>query len=290
MTRLDRAILLSAWAVILGCGVAGVWANSKRPRILPQLVKLEEWVEQERLGIKEPPPPYVPVGPPGFDGRLGMICPRSGPYLARVVAVAPPERLEREDVEILCRPVIYSEAADLDGARIAWQHGCDRATLLPHERRMEGPVTRIVVERAERTGEFRPVAELGPQAESYADPSAAPGQEYRYRVRFEGMETRIRGGKYVREDASKAAESGTLRLPPAHRVRLVGGDARLAVVRVETYDRRRKAWSSKDLTVRPGEAIGPTGWRLEALRFEKSTLTAEATDERHERRRLTTKD
>lgn len=293
MTNRERAILAAAWLLIGTAAVAGPWSVSKRPKVHSAIAAAEKAILKGRGSIVCGAPTPVWFHPPKVDPKAGtapahdwapFLLPR---WVGRSKATVGPRRT----VEALPLPVIYSEKADLKGVTIAWGRVCRRVVVTAEEVHKEGEVKGLVIERAGPDGEFRPIAPLGPDVEAYFDATAEHRTAYRYRVRVDGYETRIRGENYVRERVlTEGAVTGVIRTPSPYRVKLVGGDAKLGLLRVETYQRDKDAWTAKDHPVRPGGAIGPTGWTLEALRFDRSTLTAEVKDDLGQGKRITTKD
>ena len=81
-----------------------------------------------------------------------------------------------------------------------------------------------------------------------------------------------------------------MRTPSNRRARLLGGDAKVAIVQVETYQRAGRTWAGTSRTARPGDELWPGGWTLSGLAFKGFTLVARVDVGDGRTQDLTTKD
>jgi hypothetical protein len=213
------------------------------------------------------------------------------PFLATLVEVKwkPPG-----GATLAVAPAAVIDPASLKGelgrTTFSWRLADPPARLEPHETPSRAEVKALVIERRRGDGAFEPVARLDGKATSFTDATVEPTRTYSYRVVVECAADDVCGscGRKL-PAAGPAEESPEVRLPHPWRVRLLGGDAKVAILRVETWE--KGAWVAKQHTVRPGQRVGATGWTLGGLRFEKSTLVANFADEASgEDLELTTKD
>ena len=148
----------------------------------------------------------------------------------------------------------------------------------------------ILIHRQCDGGEIERVATLDPKATSFEDRDVLPNRSYRYWVLVRGLE----GLKSYKDSTvrpfDKEGEGSVAGVVPSwQKVRLIGGDREHAILGVDSYNPVKGRWEPRIVKASPGQEIGVTGWRLERLRFDKFTLTAEATDDRLEKRELSTK-
>jgi hypothetical protein len=183
--------------------------------------------------------------------------------------------------------------ATLDGTTLAWSLEDRKVDLKDWMIRKAAKPSGFAVYR--QRGEEAPLklAELGPDARSYEDLSAEPLRTYRYWVTLTGREnlrTTYADADNLVTVTNKADRPASAMGPSATRVKLVGGDRTHAVIKIETYNRPGKYWAAKTLLVNPGDKVAGTGWSLNGLRFDNSTLAAEMTDDAGVARVLTTRD
>ena len=296
MTRADRWMVAGAWTLFAVCGIVGTWKISRAPEVEPWVVEFEQRWKVESKKLHEPPPARTftarppPLGPlmAGFvepDPFAGSIVPRP------VYVVVP---LREVTVQILPTACHYSVAADLGGAVVRWELEDVLAELPRNARRTSAKPAAILIERASEGEERRAVATVEPKSTLYADLTVEPNRTYRYWVVVAGPEVVMDGRDTVRRvpDVRKEPDGSEEALtPPAHRVAIIGGDVRVATLRVDRYDRAQKAWVAKVLNAKPGEKIGTSGWVLDGLRtvpgrFGTPALVADVTDETGARKTL----
>jgi hypothetical protein len=284
-------LLWAAAGVIAACGVVGVWKVSRGPAVDPRVVAAARRVEDARRVPQFPPPPRIP------DGRLDRWDTVTGGVRPAADDAVPPPPIKfgfletkREIQTVRVLPgFTYAVTADLDGAILTWalQEPKDKAGL--YEKLVRSEPSAVVIERRTPGMEFAELLRLGPEATSYRDASAEPLATYYYRVRLAGIQT-DRLDDYKDKPVTVGGEEAVeVRVPSVHRLRLLGGDRTLALLRVETYHRESRKWVSRDVPAAPGKAVPGTAWTLEALRFDKSTLVAEVRDDTGGKRELTTK-
>ncbi len=281
-TREDRWMLAGAWMLIATAGAAGAWKISRIPALDPATARtMAELRQRIRDAAVEPPPPlkrpptwaYVSAEapePPAFGATL----------LTRFVAreVPHPDR----DVPVLALAAAVDARASLDGVTVTWT--LERAPVLlePNERPKDVKPAGLRIQRSTGGGEWKDVARLAPQAGSWLDAGAAPRTSQAYRVLLEAPNAERAAGQGI--SVARA------RTPSDRRARLVGGDAKVAIVRVEAYNRGSRAWDGRERTARPGEELWPGGWTLSGLKFKGSVLVAEAVVEDGRPLELTTRD
>jgi hypothetical protein len=279
LTRAERGILWGAWLLIAGTVAVGTWTISRRPE-----------APQPRAGRR------APEAPPRDDSSRALELLRREPpraiegnpwtcFLTPVLVERPCDPRIRE---VLILPEAhYSGTGNLDGVTLAWTLRERTVPLQPWERAKRSPPAGFAVER-----DGVRVAVLGPKVVAYVDTLAEPGRTYRYAVVVLGRET-LRDQEHYPEVEVEIDREEPLEVavPANFRVRLVGGvDAKIAFLRIETYNRERKRWVSSDHRVRPGEGVPGTDWTLEALRFDGFTLAADVTDGNGVPRTLSTKE
>ncbi len=278
MSWKDRLFVGSAALIIAASASWGLAAVADQPRIEPWLAEMKSEIAREMARLHHPVPD-IRVGIPVFDPGAGRV---PGPADGWAPGEGPIERPPPPvPVPVLPGADAVSARATLDEVTVAWRLVRREIPLGTHEVRKESPPRALVLERRAGEGEYREIAVLDPGRLSHVDGDVAPGIAYLYRLRVRGID----------RDGEKTIEPGTetgARVPSHVRVKLIGGDAQVAIFRVETYDRRTRSWSAREAAARPGGEIGRSGWALRALRFRKSTLEADALDEGSVERTLTT--
>ena len=267
LTRNERWMLGAAWAAIAALGLAGASKVRQIPDVEPEVVRLEQRFEKDRTA-RSGPVPSDDSCRRWREGQSWLAEGRSAPQAAYFV----PEVVEKitppgvRDVPVLPSAAAVTAAGDLDGVLVRWSLSDAPLALKPYERRTRAEPSALRIERREPSGGFRPVATLDAKATSWRDAEAAPGRSWEFRVVVEG------DPKARRVETPDRAAAAT----PAHRrTRLVGGDAAVALVRVETYDRGTKAWSGRETPVRTGTELWAGGPRLARLWFAGFELKAE---------------
>ncbi len=297
MTRTDRWIVAGAWAVLGACALAGTWKISRAPRVESWVVREEaRWKAESRKLHHAPPARTFPEWEaPKAELRGGGA--RVEPFAASIFPSIKYVEIPLREVTVRLLPaaVYDSSSADQDGVLLEWKlEDLAGETAPANVRRTRSKPAAILVERAAAGEPRRAVASLEGAATRFIDRTAEPNRAYRYWVVVTGPETRLEGRDGLQElpDARREPPAAAaLRTPPAHRVGVIGGDARVAVLRVERYDRETKAWVPRVLSVKPGERLGTSGWTLEALRtvpgrFGVPVLVADVTDETGARRAI----
>lgn len=264
-TRSEKWMLGAAWAAIAALGVAGASKVRNIPDVEPAVVAIEKGLEAAR---KAPAGPVPSAPRDGIPRDPWMAELRQAPPLAAmfvpdfVVKTTPPGDI---DVLVLPSPDRVTATGDLDGVLVRWSLVDAPLALKPHERRVRATPTALRIERVE-SGRLATAATLDAKATSWRDAEAAPGRSWEYRVVVEGPE------KARRVETPDRATAVT---PSHRRARLVGGDAAVALVRVETYDRAAKAWTGRETPLRPGAELWAGGPRLSRLWFAGFDLKAE---------------
>ena len=265
LTRSEKWMLGAAWAAIAVAAVAGLSKVRRMPAVDPAVVELERRFEKERLR----PAGAVPEDDSDARWRRGRDLLAEGRKAPPLAAVFLPEFVEKTtppgivEVPVLPSPATVTAAGDLDGVVVRWSLADAPLALKPNERRAHATPAGIRLERREPAGEFRTVATREATASTWRDAEAAPGRTWEYRVVVEGA-----GRQAPAPDRASAAT------PEGRRARLVGGDAAVALVKVETYDRAAKGWSGRERPLRAGAELWPGVPRLERLRFAGFDLRA----------------
>jgi hypothetical protein len=291
----DRIMLVGAWGVVvLGLGF-GISRISGAPRVEPSVHRLVGEIRHSLATGHEPAPPALPRLRHRDDWGLVTGGQESAkPWSAFVQPELRGTALPPNKVTFFVLPYArFTAKGDLDSATITWTFEVPKRDLLPHEIPKAGAVSRVLIERQVGADEPEIIAEIkDPRATSYLDPGLAGRTEYRYRVLVVGDETlRLAPGQYqVATVTAAPGEAALVKTPSHQRVRLLGGDAGVAIIRWESYNSASRCWAIKTESVLPGQRIGVTGWKLDGLRFYKFTLMAEMTDEMGEKRVLSTKD
>jgi hypothetical protein len=292
MTSLDRLILWSCGLVIVASAAIGTALTARQPEVEPWVKDGEEWFRRERMTIKDPPPARAPIR--DAWSRTGAGRERgdsSAMYLMPPIPEVPKPPLREVTLEIEPSAAPAVASAGLDGVTISWTLEDPPVALEPHEKRKRAKVTGFAIERSRDGSPFEKVTEAGPEARSWPDRTAEPRSTLRYRVLVNGAREILACGSCGREiGIPRELTTAEARTPSPFRVKLVGGDARIGIFRVEAYDRSARAWKGANHSARPGGTIGPSGWRLASLTFEKSSLTAEAVDDGGVTRKMSTQD
>lgn len=283
LTRADRWMLAGAWLLIATAGAAGAWKISRIPALDPATARTLAKVQRRmRDAAVEPPPPLKRM--PNWAYVSGDV-PEAPLYgatlLPRIVARVEP--LPPVDVDVQPLAAVPQAKASLDGVALTWRLEAAPVHLEPRERAKKAvPATGLRIERSTDGLAWKEVARSAPKAGNWLDATAAPRTSYAYRVILEKPD-QVRTAK----QGDSVAEART---PSDRRARLVGGDAKVAILRVEAYNRGSRAWEGRERTARPGDELWPGGWRLSGLRFKGSVLVAEAVVEDGRPLELTTRD
>jgi len=293
MTRMDKLMILGAWALMASVGVFGIWKANQGPRVAPGILALQSDLERDPNKPRQPAPDPVPHWNP-----LAYFGPVADARSASTEAGSMPLKLVGKGiphptmtVAVLALPVLGEAKADLDGIRIAWTLQTPKVGLRPWMTQAAAKASAFIVKRQCEDGPVEQIAELGPEARSFSDLTALPRRTYRYWVLVRGPETLISSFPATEETVTKGLEASvTAKVPSATRLKLVGGDKATAILKIETYDRTQKKWLARTLTVAPGKEVGSSGWTLKGLRFDNFTLVADVSDDDGVDRVLTTKD
>lgn len=271
LTSANRWILAGAWALILAGGALGLRGIARGAARDTEADRVMRDVRRKMAGAPVVPPPpmkapvvwgYVTAEPAPLPADAGWLTAQEH---------ATPRPLEEKSVPVLALYAVPQAAGSLDGVALTWTYAQGAVTLARHERAKDVAPAAVTVERRTGAG-WTVIARLKPEATSWTDVEAPADARSAYRVRVvapaEPKELRVTAA--VGRDAEA-------RTPSNRRARLVGGDAAVALLKVETYDRKARAWAAgAPRPVRPGEAIWPGGWTLKGLTFRGFRLVAEA--------------
>ncbi|HLY09751.1 MAG TPA: hypothetical protein VKW04_10645 [Planctomycetota bacterium] len=291
----NKWYLTGAWAAMAAVGAYSLYKGSESPAIDPTIARLCRDLDQaQRQGPNRQyapdPLPQVP-NPRGPWDRVGYVSPPEGSDTFHTKCVGTSVVPKTRPILVLPYPVMVSGTGDQDGASLTWTTE-DRAVdhrpwMIPRAATPSG----FAVLRQSPRGPAQKIAELGPSARSYTDPSTEPHTEYLYWVTLTGLETdRSNTDGTLRTGTTIADRPVQVRTPSATRLKLIGGGKTQAVLRMDTYDRATKAWVSRTLLAAPGELVAGTGWSLKTLRFDEFTLVADVTDDLGVARTLSTRD
>ena len=282
MTR-DKWLLTGAWALMAGVGAFSIYRQVQAPKVDSTILTLtEELTKKEKGSTGQGPKDPLPKMP-RYDQviRSGYVepFPRVMEFHPREVTRYTP--VVPVTVKVLPVPVLGTIKSDLDGVVLHWSLKQPQVDLLEKMTAVPAQPVNFVVLRGSAEGDLKPLITLQSDARSYTDLSADPRKTYLYKVSLTGMETvrYDRSGRMV--EVTNLAESPLKATTPANvRLKLVGGDATHALVRVETYDRTVKKWVGKaPVLSTPGEKVAGTGWAIKGLRFNASTLVADVMDD-----------
>jgi hypothetical protein len=283
----ERWILTGVWAIIAGSGVLGfLWTRSpaespkaelplhvavptpRPPRENPVEVELAKWT-------KAPAPVRTPVSP--FVAGLM-------PEIKWIEKDPPTPK------EFLLPKPIYSGRVELDRVTLEWSLRNPTLKNTPDLVQVRSAPEEILIRRRCENGELEQVAVLDAKATVYVDRDVRPNHFYEYWILVRGKEGIERyNNTTVRTVESEGSGRLEARVPAWHKVKLVGGDSSRAILSIDAYNPEKGRWDSSILRVTPGSPIGTTGWTLDRMRFDKSTLVAEVRDDRLERRELSTR-
>lgn len=281
MTR-DQWLLTGAWAAMAAAGALSIYKGSRTPEIDPGISRLCGELKalehgsacyapnRKRLAFLVPAGPVSDVRPAPVEAAL-----------FRTEAVGHPVDPPVINVKVLPFPVMLSIKSDLDGTVLTWGTEQREVKLLRRMIRVNVDPATISVMRQLSDETPEKVADLGPKVRSWTDLSAQPRKAYRYWVTLTGQETvrTDRSGALV-EVTNKPDRSLEATAPAAMRLNLIGGDKTHAFMKIETYDRAKKAWVAKaPVQAAPGEKVAGTGWQLKGLRFDGFTLVADVMDD-----------
>jgi hypothetical protein len=292
----DKWILTGAWAVMAAVGAFSLYRIAQIPEIDPTISRLAEELRRAQntdiivCGGPDAGRPKFPICT--WPDRVGYFTPTEESSRFHTQRVGHPLLPKDRDILVLPFPKMGSAKADLDGATITWSTEKREVEHQPWMHPKPATPNGFTVWREETLGQSKAIAQLGPDARSYTDYSTEPRKTYTYWVTLTGVETDRSNNKGDLVTVTNRAERPVAASCPAAgvKIRLVLGDEKRAMLRVETYDRARKAWYSKNVMTIPGEKVAGTGWSLNKLRFEEFTLVAELTDDDGVARVLSTRD
>lgn len=278
----DRWILWTAWTLIIGAGAAGLSRISKIEKIDPEVAAQKKRLADEEL---RKTPQVLPEDK--SLARLGEQWRRFDaegkrfqlPYFEPKEVVTSKEGLPI-DVNVQPWFATPEAAGSLDGVKLTWTLAKGPVELGPRERAKDVAPTGLRIWKLENK-EWKEVAKLDVKATSWADVEAAASAAHQYRVTLDAPE---------KAKAAKDGPSREARTPSNRRVKLVGGDATIAIVRVETYNRKTKAWEGRESTAKPGDLLWPGGWKLTGLRFKGFVLVADVVGDDGRAAEFSTKD
>jgi len=293
MRPMDKGMIWGAWALMAALGSVSAWKISKTPKVEPAIIRLVNDLNVQ--GPSMPPPPPVPVWRNRWVETVARArCITPGGDCPPLVGIPEPPPPPPPPTPVYYLPTAAVEVkADLLGTTVTWTlRDAPKRSLEPWMILKPAKPEGFIIKRQCGNGKPETLANLGPEARSFADLSPEPNLTYRYWVLVTGKET-VGGSSYPPrlETATKGLDSWAEAKSPSNvRIKLVGGDKSNAIVRVETYDRTQKKWNSKIVQAVPGREIGKSGWTLKGLRFDNFTLVADVTDDEGVERVLSTKD
>jgi hypothetical protein len=287
----ERWWLASAWALIAACGVSGVLRIQSRSGAVPEPAFFE-------AGANRPPKPASDPTRKAWDrfhrsqDVIGPIRVPVTPYVGYLIPeiILGPSRPEGPGIQFILPRLIYSGKAGMDRVTLTWSLEEPKLTTTKEVIQKRAGPRALVIHRQTELGEFEPVAVLDPTAKSFEDRGVEPNHSYRYWVLVRGEEGVDRGRvSTVRTVDQEGVGEAEVRIPSWHRVALKGGDREHAILAVDSYNPQVDRWESRTVLAAPGQKIPGTGWTLEGMRFDRSTLWAEVRDDRQEKRDLSTK-
>jgi hypothetical protein len=288
----DKWYLMGAWMAMAVVGAFSIYKVKTSPKVDPTLVHLSSELRSLEHGpVRTAPGPVPHWDWMAYWGPVAEARPADPRGATLTPTLVPHEKPhERVKVLVLPFPVMGSAKADLDGATITWTTEKRAVDLKDWMTAVDAKPSGFAVMRESALGRPEKIADLGPAARSYTDPSTVPHRTYQYWVVLTGLETdrtTDSGASIpVENKPDRPVEAST---PTDKRLKLVGGDASHAVFVVETYSRMKKAWVPRTIPTTPGEKVDGTGWSLTGLHFEKFTLTADMLDDDGVVRVLTTR-
>lgn len=282
----DRWLILGAWALLAASTVAGFCLINARVPATP-----------EPTPAVPPPPPPEPTGNRAMDRFwkcqevLTSVHRPQTPYVGcmvptiiEVVKPKPPPGPTR-----VLPVALYSGKFEMDRANLSWN--LRNPVIDPKDKKfvLSAPQA-FLIHRQCDGGEIERIAILDAKATSFEDRDVQPNHSYRYWVLVRGEEGAIvypatRAPVVDRE--GEGSVEGTV--PAWHKVKLLGGGRDHAILSVESYNPKTGQWETKRVLASPGQAIGASGWTLERMRFDKSTLVAEVKDDLRDAREISTK-
>lgn len=290
----DRLLLWGAAAVMAATTSFCLWKISRTPAIDPTIERLiQEVVAAQGRQFGCPLPPSIRTHSTPDVWRTIPDPAPAHPWTACIrplaIGIALPH--PQVNVWVLPVPVVDRPRTDLDGTTLTWSLRNPEVDLEPWMDRKTATPEGFMVRRQRGNDPVDTLATLGPQARSYKDVSTEPHQTYRYWVVLVGQESDRSVDPPALASVSKGPAAGVeTRIPPAERIKLVGGDLETAVLRVERYDRKEMKWIGRTVLASPGRHIPATGWTLSELTFDKFTLLAHVVDDDGVVHVLSTKD
>lgn len=287
LTSKERWLVAGAWAAIIACGAGGALLIHARPE--PQSAP----VSRPTI-CKGPQGPWTNTGMVNLLKIQEIISPVRAPVTPYVACILPKiiliEVKGPTPIEKLLPTLLYSGKVGMDRATLAWTWKEPKLLWSREIIQHRSAPTAIVIHRQCDGEEIEPIAVLDPKTTSFEDRGVQPNRSYRYWALVrgeEGIQSYINSVRTVDHPGEGSVE-GTI--PSWHKVKLIGGDREHAILNLESYLPDKSVWEKKVVRVSPGEKIGATGWTLEGLRFDKFTLVADVTDDRSEKREISTKD
>lgn len=278
MTR-DQWLLTGAWAAMAATGAFSLYKVSESPKVDPTIAELADKLTKAR-GKEIPVPPMPPTFEPPRGPVAGYVTPEEPQTRFRSRLVGTPVDPKPITVQVLPFPVMGSATPDLNGVVVRWSTEQRAVPLLVKMTAVAAKPSGFSVWRQTGDQPKAKIADLPAGATSYTDLSAEPRQTYFYWVSLTGAETTRADRSGRMQETTNLADSPVKAVTPRNtRMTLIGGDRKHAVLKVETYDRAKKAWTGKTAMVSPGETIPGMGWSLKSLRFDEFTLVAGVTDD-----------
>jgi hypothetical protein len=278
----DKGWLTAAWVAIAAASAFSLYKVSRTSEIdltIGQRVRdLDEAEHRRSPGNPQPLLPVVPDRP--IPSRAGFITPDEGStrFHPKFVGIAVPPK--DRCILVLPVPVMENATADLDGASITWRTQQEEVEHKPWMIPKAAAPTGFIVMRESQLGQPERIAELGPADRSFRDLSTKPRKTYNYWVVLKGLETdRSNNDGTLLPVTHQADRPVSAQTPAAERLKLLGGDKTHAVLRVESYDRAKKAWVGRTVLTASGEKVDGTAWSVQGLHFDEFTLVADVTDD-----------
>jgi hypothetical protein len=268
LSNSSRWILAGAWTLIAAAGILGQRAIARIPALDPvteATLREVRWT-MDHAPIATPPLMKRPAAWAMVTADVEATHPFGATLSTWIYEEIRPKPIE--DVLVQPHYAVAEAKASLDGVALSWTLSRGSVELEKHQRAKDVKAAAVRIERKTGAGAWKEVARLAPETRAWMDAEVAAGTSPIYRVRL------VKPGEVrATEDVGADVEART---PSDRRARLIGGDAKVAIVRVEAYNRKTRAWSGPDRTVRPGEEMWPGGWTLTGLKFKGFGLVAEA--------------